>query len=84
MWVLQLIKNGDIIELNVQVLIHALQSAANGYVILEFNRDRVIHEGFKEAEKQHFDVQKPCGGRYRDIGGNLGLFVKYQGGTSRF
>jgi len=58
MWVLQLIENSDIIEFDIQILIHALQSTANGDVIFEFNRDRVIHKGFEEAEEQHCNLRE--------------------------
>lgn len=58
MWVFQLIENSDIIEFDIQILIHALQSTANGDVIFEFNSDRVIHKGFEEAEEQHCNLRE--------------------------
>ena len=53
MWVLHLFHYRDIIQFDVQVLIHALQGASHGNVVLEFDGDFVVHERFEEAEEQH-------------------------------
>ena len=54
MWVFHLIDNRDIIQFDVQVLVHALQSASNGYVVLELHGDFVVDKRLEEAEEQHY------------------------------
>lgn len=53
MRVLVEIENIDVIELDVQVLVHGLQRAADSDVILELDGDGVVGEGLEEAEEQH-------------------------------
>lgn len=53
MWVLELVENGDVVQFDVQVLIHALQCAADGNIVFELDGDFVVDEGFEEAEEQH-------------------------------
>lgn len=53
MWVLQLIHHSDIIQLDIQVLIHALQCAPNRDIILKLDGDFVVDQRFEEAEEQH-------------------------------
>jgi hypothetical protein len=66
MWILQFIHHRDIIQLDVQILIHALQSTSNGDVVFELDRDFVVHQRLEEAEEEHGGL----GVCYRiDVGG---------------
>lgn len=49
MRVSQLVHHRDVIQLNVQVLVHALQGAAYGYIVLELNGDFGIDQRLEEA-----------------------------------
>lgn len=49
MGVLDLLKNLDVVELDVEVLVDALEDTADLDVILELDRDLVVDEGFEEA-----------------------------------
>lgn len=53
MWVLELFHHRNIVQLNVQVLIHTLQCPSNGDVVLELDRDLMIDQGLEKAEEQH-------------------------------
>lgn len=55
MWVFDFLHHCDIIQLDVQVLIHALQRAADRDIILELDGDFVVDQRFEEAEEQHSD-----------------------------
>lgn len=52
MGVLGQVKHFDIVELDVQVLVDRFQDAADANVILEFNGDRLVGQGFEEAVMQ--------------------------------
>lgn len=45
----QLIHRLGIIQLNIQILIYALERPADLHFVLEFHRDFVLDEGFEEA-----------------------------------
>jgi len=47
--ILELLDNGNVIELDVEVLVHALQDSADLDVVLKLYRDLVVDEGFEEA-----------------------------------
>jgi len=47
--VLHLLDHGDVIQLDVEVLVHALQRAAHGDVVLELDGDLVVHQSLEEA-----------------------------------
>jgi len=49
MWILQLINNRDIIKFDVEVLIDALEGAADGDVVFELDGHGGVDEGFEEA-----------------------------------
>lgn len=49
MGVLELLDNLDIVELDVEVLVHALEDALELDVVLELDRDLVVDEGLEEA-----------------------------------
>jgi hypothetical protein len=51
MRILELIHNRNILQLDVQVLVHALELAADLDVVLELDRDLVVDEGLEEAGK---------------------------------
>lgn len=53
MGVLELIDNLDVVELDVEVLVDALEDALELNVVLEFDRDLVVDEGLEEAEEEH-------------------------------
>lgn len=49
MGVLHLLDHRDVVQLDVEVLVHALQRAAHGDVILELDGDLVVHQSLEEA-----------------------------------
>lgn len=49
MGILELLNHRDLIKLDVEILIDALQNAADLDVILEFDRDLVVDECFEET-----------------------------------
>lgn len=49
MGVLELIDNLDVVELDIEVLVDALEDALELNVVLEFDRDLVVDEGLEEA-----------------------------------
>lgn len=49
MRILELLHDLDVVELDVEVLVDALEHAADLYVVLELDRDLVVDEGFEEA-----------------------------------
>ena len=49
MWVLELLNNADIIQLDVQVLVNALQCAADLDIVLKLDGDLMVDEGLEEA-----------------------------------
>lgn len=51
MRVLQFIHNADIIQLNIQELIHALQRPLDRDVIFQLDGDLMVYEGFEEASR---------------------------------
>lgn len=59
MRVLHLLDNGNIIQLDVEVLIHALQRATHGNVILELHRHLVVDESLEEAVGSRLPVSDP-------------------------
>lgn len=49
MRILQFIDHTDILQLDIQKLIDTLQRPPDVYVILEFDRDFVVHQRFEET-----------------------------------
>lgn len=49
MRVLELFDDGNIVELDVEVLIYALERAAEADVVFELDGDLMVDEGFEEA-----------------------------------
>lgn len=49
MRILQLINHTNILQLDIQKLIHTLQCPPDRDVILEFDRDFVVHQRFEET-----------------------------------
>ena len=49
MRVLDLLEHLDVVELDVEVLVDALEDAADLDVVFELDRDLVVDEGFEEA-----------------------------------
>jgi hypothetical protein len=47
--VLELLDNLDVVELDVEILVHALEDALELDVVLELDRDLVVDEGLEEA-----------------------------------
>lgn len=68
MWILHLLNHRDIIQLDVQILIHALQCSSDRNVVLELDGDFVVDKSLEEAEEQH-DDEIGVGGRQRGGGG---------------
>lgn len=52
MRVLELLDDLDVVELDVEVLVHALQRAADLDVVLELDRDLVVDERFEETARR--------------------------------
>lgn len=50
--ILELLDDGDVVELDVEELVDALQRAADRDVVLELDRDFVVDEGFEEAVRR--------------------------------
>lgn len=48
-WVFQFIHDRDVLELDVQELVHALEGTSYRYIVLELNCDFVVDEGLEEA-----------------------------------
>lgn len=71
MRVFHLLHHTDIIQLDIQVLIHALQRPADGDVVFQLHGDFVVDERFEEAEEQHLEVS--C--RYERWRGDEGVEV---------
>jgi hypothetical protein len=49
MRILQLIQHTNILQLDIQELVHALERTPDRDVILEFDRHFVVNEGFEET-----------------------------------
>lgn len=49
MRILELLEHLDVVELDVEVLVDALEDAADLDVVLELDRDLVVDEGLEEA-----------------------------------
>jgi len=47
--IFQLLDDGDVLELDVEVLVDALEDAADLNVVLELDCDLMVDEGFEEA-----------------------------------
>ena len=47
--VLHLLDHRDVVQLDVEVLVHALQRAAHGDVVLELDGDLMVHQCLEEA-----------------------------------
>lgn len=52
MRILDLLQHLDIVELDIEVLVDALKHAADLDVVLEFDCDLVVDEGFEEAARE--------------------------------
>lgn len=84
MRILQFLDHRNVVELDVQVLIHALQSASDGDVILELDSDLMIHQRLEEAEEQHFGVTASMGVCYRAGRGMSGGVWWFQGSATAY
>ena len=49
MRIFHLVNDGDLIELDVEELVDALERPADGDVVLELDRDLVVDQGLEEA-----------------------------------
>ncbi len=49
MRILELLNDRNVLELDVEILVHALEDAADLNVVLELDRDLVVDEGLEEA-----------------------------------
>jgi len=71
MWILQLINNRDVIQLDIEVLIDALEGAADGDVVFELHCHRGVDQGFEEAARKEKSVSKGAGAQARGGNGQL-------------
>lgn len=51
--VFRLVHRGDIVHLQVQVLVHRTQGALYLDVIFQFQDDLLVHKGLEETEEEH-------------------------------
>lgn len=70
--ILELLEHLDVVELDVEVLIDALEDAADLDVVLELDRDLVVDEGLEEAV---VCVRVSLGSRRTEEWGGLWLMV---------
>ncbi len=49
MRIFDFVDDADIVELDVEELVHALEGAADGYVVLELDRDLVVNQRLEET-----------------------------------
>ena len=49
MWILQLLDDLDVVKLDVEVLVDALEGAPDEDIVLELHRDSGVDEGLEEA-----------------------------------
>lgn len=49
MWVLHLLHDRNVVQLDVEVLVHALQRAAHRDIVLELDRDLMVDQCLEEA-----------------------------------
>lgn len=61
MGIFQLVDHGNVVKLDVEILVYALERAAQLDVVLEFDGDLVVDEGLEEAVR-------PCQFRYSKWG----------------
>jgi hypothetical protein len=73
MWPPQLIRRLSIIQLDIQVLIHALQRAADADFVLEFDGDFVLYERLEETTTSLVSYESSRKDEVED--GSLGLCV---------
>jgi hypothetical protein len=52
MWILQLINNGNVVKLKIQILIDALQGSFYRDIVFKLDRHLVINESFEKAMRQ--------------------------------
>lgn len=52
MRVLDLFDDADVLQLNVEVLVHALECPADLDVVLELDRDLMVDQGLEETEQK--------------------------------
>jgi hypothetical protein len=69
----QLIRRLSIIQLDIQVLIHALQRAADADFVLEFDSDFMLYERLEETTTPHVSYEFSKEDEVKD--GSLGLCV---------
>jgi hypothetical protein len=55
MRILDFIYDGNVVELDVQVLVDRLESAADEDIILQLDGDLVLDQRLEEAEEEHGD-----------------------------
>lgn len=53
MWILQLLHDSDIIQFNIEILIHALERPTDRDVVLELNRHFAVDQSLEEAAEKH-------------------------------
>lgn len=54
-WVFHLFNHSNIIKLDIQVLIHALQCPPDRDIVLQFDGDLMVDQRLEEAEEEHRD-----------------------------
>ena len=68
MRVFELVKDGDVVEFDVEVLIDGFEGAADGDVVFQLDGHGLVGEGFEEGEEEH-------GGGGRGGRGGCGLMT---------
>lgn len=62
--VLELVDNVDVVEFDIEVLIHALERTPDLNVVLKLDRHLMVYQGLEEAAKKNW-------------GGRVGVLVRY-------
>lgn len=50
--------DGNVVELDVEVLVYGVDTACDAHVILEFHRDRLVRQRLEEAVEKHRGVEE--------------------------
>jgi hypothetical protein len=58
--IFDLLEHLDVVELDVEVLVDALEDAADLDVVFELDRDLVVDEGFEEAGRELSAYLRRC------------------------
>ena len=52
MWIFQLVQDNYVVEFDVQVLIDGFEGAADGNVVFQLDRHRLLGQGFEKTRQE--------------------------------